>query len=107
MSDHHEHLWYDLFSRGARDWLRHNAKIRSSVREQLPRLIAGADILSTDANRKVRMPVRFLEHYRFKLSQDQEQSGVGQGKVDYARIVTILERHGYNRALTVALVNAK
>ncbi|HMM44682.1 MAG TPA: DUF444 family protein [Candidatus Macondimonas sp.] len=81
MSDHHEHLWYDLFSRGARDWLRHNAKIRSSVREQLPRLVAEADILSTDANRKVRMPVRFLEHYRFKLSQDQEQSGVGQGKV--------------------------
>lgn len=80
MPDHHEHLWYDLFSRGARDWLRHNAKIRASVREQLPRLIAEADILSTDGNRRVRMPVRFLEHHRFKLSQDQEQSGVGQGK---------------------------
>ena len=81
MPDHHEHLWYDLFSRGARDWLRHNAKIRASVREQLPRLIAEADILSTDSNRRVRMPVRFLEHHRFKLSRDQEQSGVGQGKV--------------------------
>ena len=25
--------WYDLFSRGARDWLRHNEKIRDAVRE--------------------------------------------------------------------------
>ena len=22
--------WYDLFSRGARDWLRHNEKVRES-----------------------------------------------------------------------------
>ncbi|WP_169976578.1 sugar phosphate isomerase/epimerase family protein [Tautonia rosea] len=35
----------------------------------------------------------------------EEQVRVGQGKVDYARIVTILERHGYNRSLTVALIN--
>ena len=24
--------WYDLFSRGARDWLRHNEKVRDAVR---------------------------------------------------------------------------
>ena len=24
--------WYELFSRGARDWLRHNEKIREAVR---------------------------------------------------------------------------
>ena len=23
--------WYDLFSRGARDWLRHNQKVREAV----------------------------------------------------------------------------
>ena len=32
--------WYDLFSRGARDWLRHNDKVRDAVREKLPELIA-------------------------------------------------------------------
>ena len=26
--------WYELFSRGARDWLRHNEKVREAVREQ-------------------------------------------------------------------------
>ena len=72
--------WYDLFSRGARDWLRHNEKVRDAVREKLPELIAGADILGSDGNRKVRVPVKFLEHYRFRLRDDnEEKSGAGQG----------------------------
>ena len=29
--------WYELFSRGARDWLRHDEKIREAVRANLPR----------------------------------------------------------------------
>ncbi|HEU0198402.1 MAG TPA: DUF444 family protein [Nevskiaceae bacterium] len=76
----HERRWYDLFSRGARDWLRHNEKVREAVRAELPDLIAGADILSRPSDRTVQIPVRFLEHYRFRLSDPQEQSGVGQGR---------------------------
>jgi uncharacterized sporulation protein YeaH/YhbH (DUF444 family) len=75
----HAHHWYDLFSRGARDWLRHNEKVRDAVREQLPEMIAGADILSRPSHHTVRIPVHFLEHYRFRLSPPAEQSGVGQG----------------------------
>ena len=71
--------WYDLFSRGARDWLRHNEKIRNAVREQLPELISQANIVGDDGNRRVQVPVKFLEHYRFKLTDDSDQSGVGQG----------------------------
>ncbi|MEY3900412.1 MAG: hypothetical protein RI962_1567, partial [Pseudomonadota bacterium] len=33
--------WYELFSRGSRDWLRHNEKIRESVQKNLPELVAG------------------------------------------------------------------
>lgn len=73
------HRWYDLFSRGARDWLRHNEKVRDAVREQLPEMIAGVDILSRPSNRTVQIPVHFLEHYRFRLNTLDEQSGVGQG----------------------------
>lgn len=75
----HDSRWYDLFSRGARDWLRHNEKVRDAVREQLPELISQADILGSDGNRRVQVPVRFLEHYRFKLSDAAEKTGVGQG----------------------------
>ncbi|HEX7387929.1 MAG TPA: DUF444 family protein [Castellaniella sp.] len=75
----HAHRWYDLFSRGARDWLRHNEKIREAVRDQLPEMIAGADILSRPSSHTVQIPVHFLEHYRFRLSPRNEESGVGQG----------------------------
>lgn len=75
----HAHHWYDLFSRGSRDWLRHNEKVRDAVREQLPDMIAGADILSRPSSHTVQIPVHFLEHYRFRLSTPDEEAGVGQG----------------------------
>jgi uncharacterized sporulation protein YeaH/YhbH (DUF444 family) len=71
--------WYELFSRGARDWLRHNEKVRRAVREKLPELLAKADILGGDSSRTVRVPVRFLEHFRFRLREADEMRGAGQG----------------------------
>jgi uncharacterized protein len=70
--------WYELFSRGSRDWLRHSEKIREAVRDHLPQLVSGSDIIS-DGARTVRVPVRMLEHYRFRLRADTEPQGVGQG----------------------------
>lgn len=71
--------WYELFSRGARDWLRHNEKVRDAVREHLPQIVAGADVLGGGAS-TVRVPVKMLEHYRFRLRDANDQQGVGQGK---------------------------
>jgi uncharacterized sporulation protein YeaH/YhbH (DUF444 family) len=71
--------WYELFSRGSRDWLRHNEKIREAVRAHLPRIVSGSDIIN-DGSRTVRVPVRMLEHYRFRLLQTGDAQGVGQGK---------------------------
>jgi uncharacterized protein len=70
--------WYDLFSRGARDWLRHNEKVRDAVREHLPEIVAGADVVGGGA-RTVRVPVKMLEHYHFRLLKPSNQQGVGQG----------------------------
>ncbi len=77
----HGNRWYDLFSRGTRDWLRHNEKIREAVHKALPDLIAHSDVLSRPDNRTVQVPVRFMEHYRFRLLNPQQQKGAGQGKV--------------------------
>ena len=71
--------WYDLFSRGARDWLRHNDKVRAAVREKLPELIAGSELLPR-ADSTVQVPVRFLEHARLKLREPEQSEGVGQGE---------------------------
>ena len=74
--------WYSLFSRGARDWLRHNQKIRSSVQQQLPDLVAGADLITGPEQRTVHLPVRVLEHARFRLADNPIESfrRAGQGR---------------------------
>ena len=72
--------WYDLFSRGARDWLRHNEKVRDAVKDSLPDLLAGADLMSRPGNRTVAVPVKFLEHARLRLAEADTQQGAGQGK---------------------------
>jgi uncharacterized sporulation protein YeaH/YhbH (DUF444 family) len=76
--------WYDLFSRGARDWLRHNEKVRQSLQQNLPDLVAGADLITGSQERTVQLPVRMLEHARFRLADTQAEAsknaGQGQGK---------------------------
>jgi uncharacterized sporulation protein YeaH/YhbH (DUF444 family) len=72
--------WYDLFSRGARDWLRHNDKVREAVQNHLPDLIAGPDLITGPLERTVQVPVRMLEHARFKLAEGRSQTGAGQGE---------------------------
>lgn len=71
--------WYDLFSRGARDWLRHNEKVREAVQNTLPDLIAGTDLMTGSQDRMVQIPVRLMEHAHFRLARQQAQSGIGQG----------------------------
>lgn len=72
--------WYELFSRGARDWLRHNDKIREAVQGHLPELIAGPDLITGPEQRTVQVPVRLLEHARFRLADGRSKSGAGQGE---------------------------
>lgn len=89
--------WYDLFSRGARDWLRHNEKVREAVRDSLPEIISSSDILGGHGDRTVRVPVKFLEHYRFQLRPPQEQSGVGQGEARAGDVLRPPGRAGRGR----------
>jgi sporulation protein YhbH len=72
--------WYDLFSRGARDWLRHNDKVREAVQNHLPELIAGPDLITGPQDRSVQVPVKLLDHARFKLADGRTQTGAGQGQ---------------------------
>ncbi len=71
--------WYELFSRGARDWLRHNQKVRDAVKDQLADLLAGGDFITQPDQRTLHVPVRLLEHARFRLADPQKESGAGQG----------------------------
>lgn len=71
--------WYDLFSRGARDWLRHNDKVREAVRQHLPDVVSAPDLMTGPDQRGVQVPLKLLEHARFKLSSGRATTGAGQG----------------------------
>ena len=50
----------------------------------------------------------FVRNVRLRDSgpgEGQFQVRVGQGQIEYGRIINILERHGYNRGLTVAVLD--
>lgn len=79
--------WYELFSRGARDWLRHNQKVRDAVRGKLPELLAGGDLITNPLNRTVLVPVRFMEHARFRLLDPGAHTGAGQGKGEPGQVL--------------------
>lgn len=91
--------WYDLFSRGARDWLRHNEKVRQSVREQLPDLIAGSHLVPEASQQSVEVPVRILEHARFKLSDAafEPPKTAGQGKGKAGDLIRSVRQRGDSR----------
>jgi len=72
--------WSELFSRGARDWLRHNQKVREAVKETLPDIVASEELISKPGNRTVIVPVKFLEHARLRLADPASQQGAGQGR---------------------------
>ncbi|MBV6321840.1 DUF444 family protein [Duganella violaceipulchra] len=71
--------WYELFSRGARDWLRHNDKVRNAVRDHLPEIISSSNLMSEPGPHSVQVPLRLLEHARFRLAENNRTTGAGQG----------------------------
>ncbi len=72
--------WYELFSRGARDWLRHNQKVRETVKTRMPDLLSAPDVLTHSSDRTLLVPIRMLEHARFRLSKPYVRAGAGQGR---------------------------
>jgi uncharacterized sporulation protein YeaH/YhbH (DUF444 family) len=74
--------WYDLFSRGARDWLRHNDKVREAVLQHLPEALCAPDLMTGAGQRGIRVPLKLLEHARFRLSGDHSRTGAGQGPAE-------------------------
>src|SRR5262249_41698658 len=72
-------LPWELRRRGLKDSLRHDQRVKEAIRKNLRELIAEEAIITSDGTKRVKIPLRYLEQYRFKYGQPQE--GVGQGPV--------------------------
>src|SRR5882762_4018675 len=70
-------LPWELRRRGLKDSLRHDQRVKEAIRKNLRELISEEAIITSDGTRKVHIPLRYLDQYRFKYGQPQQ--GVGQG----------------------------
>jgi sporulation protein YhbH len=71
---------WELRRRGFKDSLRHDQRVKDAIRKNLRELIAEEAIITSDGNKRVRLPIRYLEQYRFKYGQPQQGVGQGQGQ---------------------------
>lgn len=68
---------WELRRRGFKDSLRHDQRVKDAIRKNLRELIAEEAIITSDGKKRVKVPVRYLDQYRFKYGQPRP--GVGQG----------------------------
>ncbi|MFQ5426885.1 MAG: DUF444 family protein, partial [Gaiellales bacterium] len=65
--------------RGRRDALRHRERLRKQIAESLRKRIGEEDIIAAGPEKRVRVPIRSSERYRFIFDRGSE-GGVGQGE---------------------------
>lgn len=70
---------WDLRRRGLKDSIRHDKRVRDAIKQNLKDLIAEETIITSDGHKMVKIPVRYLDQYRFIFERATNGRGVGQG----------------------------
>jgi sporulation protein YhbH len=68
---------WELRRRGLKDSLRHDQRVKDAIRKNLRELIGEEAIITSDGQKRVKIPLRYLDQYRFRYGHPQP--GVGQG----------------------------
>lgn len=71
-------IW-KLKQRGKRDSDRHKELVKDAIRKNGKDLITEYNIIASDGDKKVRVPIRFLDRYKFKYGKMKNKGGMGQG----------------------------
>lgn len=72
---------WDLRRRGLQDSIRHDKRVKEAIRQNLKELIAEEAIITSDGQRLVKIPLRYLEQYRFRFGRWGGGAGQGPGAV--------------------------
>lgn len=84
--DSFKDIW-DLRQPGRRDSSRHKERVRRAMKENLRDLIAEESIISSHKGKKVKVPMKYLDQWRFKYGTNKGRKGVGHGEGDPGDIV--------------------
>ena len=69
---------WDLRRRGLKDSIRHDKRVREAIKENLRELIGEETIITSDGQKMVKIPIRYLDQYRFIFDRATNGRGVGQ-----------------------------
>ena len=72
---------WDLRRRALKDSIRHDKRVKEAIRKNLKELIAEENIITSDGRKLVKIPLRYLDQYRFRFGQMGQGTGQGQGNV--------------------------
>jgi uncharacterized protein len=72
---------WDLRRRALKDSIRHDKRVKEAIRQNLKELIAEENIITSDGKRLVKIPLRYLDQYRFRFGQIESGAGQGAGNV--------------------------
>lgn len=80
---------WDLHKAGSKDAYRHQQKLKDAFKKQLHEIISQEDIITADGSgRRVRVPVKALDSYRFIYDRHSEkQVGQGDGETEVGDVV--------------------
>lgn len=80
-SDNFLDVW-KMRRRAKRDSARHARRVKKAIKENLRDLISESNIISSDGKKKIKIPIRYLDLYRFKHGKNPNREHVGQGNKD-------------------------
>jgi len=72
-------IW-SLRKPGARDSARHKERVREAIKDNLRDLIAEENIITSHGNKKIKVPIKYLDMWRFKFGKNKKSNSVGQGE---------------------------
>src|SRR5918992_1086059 len=72
---------WDLRRRALKDSIRHDKRVKEAIRKNLKELIAEENIITSDGRKLVKIPLRYLDQYRFRFGQMGSSTGQGKGNV--------------------------
>src|SRR3989442_663972 len=89
-----QHDW-SLHRKGQIDQERHKEKIREAIKKNLGEIVSEESIILSDGTKRVRVPIRSLDEYRFRFDPGkQEYAGEGDGKSKVGDVVAQEPRPG-------------
>jgi len=72
---------WDLRRRALKDSIRHDKRVKEAIRKNLKELIAEENIITSDGKKLVKLPLRYLDQYRFRFGPMGSGTGQGPGNI--------------------------